>query len=41
MTLEEIENESSKDELFKKIRQYIETDNYTERDKTLTQYFKV
>ena len=41
MTLEEIENESSKDELFQKIRQYIETDNWTERDKTLTPYFKV
>ena len=41
MTLEEIENESSKDELFQKIRQYIHEDKWPVRDKTLTPYFKV
>ena len=41
MTLEEIENESSKDELYQKIRQYIHEDKWPARDKTLTPYFKV
>ena len=41
MTLEEIENESSKDELFQKIRQYIHEDKWPVRGKTLTPYFKV
>ena len=41
MTLEEIENESSKDELFQKIRQYLQADKWPLRDKTLTPYFKV
>ena len=41
MTLEEIENESSKDELLQKIRQYLQKDKWLVRDKTLTPYFKV
>ena len=41
MTLEEIENESSKDELFQRLRQYIHEDKWSVRDKTLTPYYKV
>ena len=41
MALEEIENESSNDELFQKIRQYLQEDKWPVRDKTLTPYFKV
>ena len=41
MTLEEIENESSNDELFQKIRQYLQEDKWPVCDKTLSPYFQV
>ena len=40
-TLEEIEKESTKDELVQKIRQYLPEDKWPVCDKTLTPYFKV
>ena len=41
MTLKEIDSESSKDEMFGKIRQCIKTNKWPAHDKTLTPYFKI
>ena len=41
MTLDEIDSESSKDEMFGKIRQCIKTNKWPAHDKTLTPYFKI
>ena len=41
MTLDEIESESSKDELFSKISQCLKTNKWPAHDKTLSPYFKI
>ena len=41
MTVEEIDSESSKDEMFGKIRQCLKTNKWPAHDKTATPYFKI